>query len=271
MQRYAVLGQPIAHSLSPRIHVAFGQQFGIAIDYRAIESGIEGFAAALEVFAREGGVGANVTLPLKQVAFSLCVETSARARACGSVNTLVRAGSAWRGDSTDGIGLLRDLLQHHAFDPAGSDVLLLGTGGASRAVAVALAAAGVRRLTIANRTRERADALARLLDTGIVRVCDWDRLDRLEAFQLVINATSAGHDGTDAGLPRARVAPGTLCYDLSYGVAARPFLAWAAVAGAARSSDGLGMLVEQAAEAFALWHGHRPETAPALAALRGGP
>ena len=271
MQRYAVFGQPIAHSLSPRIHAAFGEQCGIAIDYRAIESGLEGFAAALECFSREDGAGANVTLPLKQAAFSLCVETSERARACGSVNTLVRAGSAWRGDSTDGVGLLRDLRHHHRFDPAGTHVLLLGAGGAARAAAVALAAAGVGRLTIVNRSRERADALARLLDPGIAHVCDWDRLDRLDAAQLLVNATAAGHGGAVVNLPRELVAPHTFCYDVSYGGAARAFLAWARGAGATRTCDGLGMLVEQAAEAFVLWHGHRPDTEPVLAAMRAGP
>ena len=267
---YAVFGQPIAHSLSPRIHAAFGEQCGIALDYRAIETGIDDFDAALETFARDGGVGANLTLPLKQAALARCSEVTDRARACGSVNTLVRAGSAWHGDSTDGVGLLRDLRQHQGFDPTGAEVLLLGAGGAARAVAFTLAAAGVRRLTIANRTRERAEALAGRLGLDGVSACAWQQLHRLDPPGLIINATSAGHAAGDLELPTVLVAPGALCYDLSYGAAARPFLAWAGAAGAARLADGLGMLVEQAAEAFALWHGRRPDTAPVHAALRDG-
>jgi shikimate dehydrogenase len=269
MQRYAVFGQPIAHSLSPRIHRAFGEQCGIAVEYRAIEADVDGLDAALDAFARAGGMGANLTLPLKQAALARCTEVTDRARACRSVNTLVRAGSAWRGDSTDGVGLLRDLRQYQGFDPMGADVLLLGAGGAARAVAFALVEAGVRRLTIANRTLERAQDLARRLDPVVAQACAWHELDRLPAPRMVVNATSAGHAGGDLDLPAAPVSPQTLCYDLSYGAAARPFLAWAGAA-RARATDGLGMLVEQAAEAFALWHGHRPDTSPVRAALRGG-
>src|SRR3982751_2978122 len=158
--RYAVFGQPIAHSLSPRIHAMFGTQLDIPIDYRAVESSRNDFARALHAFAQEGGVGANVTLPLKQDAAALCSSVSARARRCGSVNTLIRDGGGWRGDSTDGSGFLRDLAEHHAFDPHGHRCLLLGAGGAARAVAFALADADVAHLAIANRTHERARALA---------------------------------------------------------------------------------------------------------------
>jgi shikimate dehydrogenase len=266
MPRYAVFGQPIAHSLSPRIHAAFGEQLGIAVDYRAIESGREMFAQALEAFAQDGGRGANVTLPLKEDAAALCASSSDRARRCGSVNTLVRDGTRWHGDSTDGAGLLGDLRMRHAFDPAGRRVLLLGAGGAARAAAFALADAGVRELVVANRTRERAEALAARLSAA--RATAWAELDRIGAFDLVANATAAGHAGAGFGLPRSLFAPGALAYDLSYGAAAQPFLAAARGAGAARVVDGLGMLVEQAAESFALWHGRRPETAPVHAALR---
>lgn len=269
MQRYAVFGQPIAHSLSPRIHRAFGDQCGIGVDYRAIEAGIDGFEVALEAFARDGGVGANVTLPLKQAALARCAEVTGRARACGSVNTLLRSESGWHGDSTDGVGLLRDLRQQQGFDPAGAEVLLLGAGGAARAAAFALAEAGARRLTIANRTHERAQALAGQFDPERAGACAWAALDRLAAPRLIVNATSAGHIGGELDLPTALASPHTLCYDLSYGAAARPFLAWAHAAGARQAVDGLGMLVEQAAEAFALWHARRPDTAPVHAALRG--
>src|SRR3954466_13411562 len=132
--QFAVFGQPIAHSLSPRIHAMFAQQFDIALDYRAINAGRDDFARALDAFAREGGAGANVTLPLKQDAGRLCSSVSARARRCGSGSTLIREGAGWRGDSTDGSGLLRDIAEHHAFEPHGHRCLLLGAGGAARAV-----------------------------------------------------------------------------------------------------------------------------------------
>jgi shikimate dehydrogenase len=281
MTRYAVFGQPIAHSLSPRIHALFGEQLGIAVDYRAIEAGRDAFASALAAFARAGGAGANVTLPLKQDAAALCVSLSARARRCGSVNTLVREGDGWHGDSTDGSGFLRDLVERVRFDPRGSRVLLLGAGGAARAVAFALADAGAGELTIANRTHRRAEALASGLAADAplpsaagarpAQACAWDDLYRLAArgaaFDLVVNATAAGHAGAAfAALPA--LAANAICHDLSYGAAARPFLDWARRAGAGQVRDGLGMLVEQAAESFALWHGRRPETGDVLACLR---
>lgn len=266
MKRYAVFGQPISHSLSPRIHALFGEQCGIGIDYRAIEAGRDTFAATLDAFARDGGVGANVTLPLKEDAFALCATLSQRARRCGSVNTLIRDGDGWRGDSTDGIGFLRDL-EREGFEPEDRHVLLLGAGGAARAVAVALLDAGAHRLTIANRTRERAAALARALGPR-ARGCAPGELDVTARFDLIVNASAAGHGGGLFALPGIGVTPATFCHDLSYGSAARPFLDWAQRAGAGHIHDGLGMLVEQAAESFARWHGRRPATAPVLDALR---
>lgn len=267
MSRYAVFGQPIAHSLSPRIHAAFGAQLGIAVDYRAIEAGRDTFASALDAFVRDGGAGANVTLPLKEDAFALCATRSERALRCGSVNTLIRAGDAWHGDSTDGAGLLRDLRERHAFEPAGRRVLLLGAGGAARAAAFALLDAGVVHLAVANRTRERALALAQALGPR-AHGCALEEIDAGERFDLVVNATAAGHAGVAFALPGVRADAGTYCYDLSYGTAAQPFLEWARSAGAGHAADGLGMLVEQAAESFLLWHGVRPDTAPVRALLR---
>ncbi len=265
--RYAVFGQPIAHSLSPRIHAAFGARLGIAIDYRAIEAGAGEFPARLAAFARDGGRGANVTLPLKQDALVLCAALSDRARRAGSVNTLIRVGESWHGDSTDGAGLLRDLRERHGFEPRDRRVLLLGAGGAARAAAFAFADAGARELVIANRTHARAAGLAQ----AIGAVASATALDALEApgrFDLVVNASAAGHAGASTALPRTLLDAHTLCYDLSYGKAAQPFLDAAREAGARRVSDGLGMLVEQAAESFAAWHGERPDTEPVYAALR---
>jgi shikimate dehydrogenase len=265
--QFAVFGQPIAHSLSPRIHAMFAAQFGIALDYRAIEAGRDDFVLALDAFARTGGVGANVTLPLKQDALTLCADTSERAARCGSVNTLIRERERWRGDSTDGAGLLRDLRRRCAFDPQGRRCLLLGAGGAARAVAFALADAGVERLVIANRTHERAVALAAAIGARNVAAILSNALGEIEPFELILHATAAGHAGAPFALP-ASIANEALCYDLSYGEAAAPFLRWAKSAGAGRIDDGLGMLVEQAAEAFRIWHGRTPETAKVFDALR---
>ncbi len=268
MPLYAVFGQPIAHSLSPRIHAMFGGQLGIALDYRAIEAGRDTFVAMLEAFAHEGGRGANVTLPLKQDALAVVTTLSARARRCGSVNTLIRDHDGWHGDSTDGVGLLRDLRERHGFDPASRRILLLGAGGAARAAAFALADAGAAELRIVNRTRARAQALALAIDGAASAL--HVTLPVNAAFDLVVNATSAGHASAAVELPPGALSPTTLCYDLSYGSAAQTFLAQARAAGVQHVGDGLGMLVEQAAEAFALWHGGRPDTAPVYAALRAG-
>ena len=263
--RYAVFGQPIAHSLSPRIHAAFGAQCGIAIDYRAIETGRDAFANALDAFAHGGGRGANITLPLKQDALALCTALSERARRCGSVNTLIREGDGWHGDSTDGAGLLRDLRERHGLDLQGRRILLLGAGGAARAAAFALADADAE-LMLVNRTAARADALAQAIG-GAARSCSVDTTAP-RAFDLVINATSAGHTADAIALPPGALAASTFCYDLSYGAAAQTFIAQMRAAGANRVSDGLGMLVEQAAESFALWLAVRPLTATVYALFR---
>jgi shikimate dehydrogenase len=261
--KFAVFGQPIAHSLSPRIHALFAAQFGIALEYRAIEASLDDFASKLEAFGAEGGRGANVTLPLKQEAARLCTQSSDRARRADSVNTLIRDGHGWRGDSTDGVGFLRDLRDRHRFEPHGKRTLLLGAGGAARAVAFALVEAGAA-LAIANRTRERAELLAEATRSQVV---EWNALADVAPFDLVVHATAAGHGGAPMTLPTSLLGASALACDLSYGAAAAPFLAWAEGAGA-RAIDGLGMLVEQAAESFAIWHGRTPATDPVYAALR---
>lgn len=269
MNHHAVFGQPIAHSLSPRIHAAFGAQLGIPIDYRAIEAGRDRFPVALAAFAAAGGRGANVTLPLKEDAAALCVTRSERAERSGSVNTLIREGHGWHGDSTDGAGLLRDLRDRLGFDPAQRRVLLIGAGGAARAAALALVEAGALRLTVTNRSPQRADALAAALGPRAL-ACPPGELDATDRFDLIVNASAAGHAGTAFTLPGVRLRAETFCYDLSYGKAAQSFLNWARADGASQVHDGLGMLVEQAAESFALWHGTRPDTAPIHALLREG-
>ena len=268
--RYAVFGHPVAHSLSPRIHAAFAQQTGIALEYTAIDAAPHDFVAALDRFADDGGAGANVTLPLKEAAFAICAQTTDRARRAGAVNTLTRNEGQWHGDNTDGAGLVRDLTGRHGLDLRARRALLLGAGGAARGVAPALLDAGISELIIVNRTAERADALADALgEPNRAHSRYWRDLGDLGDFSLIVNATSASRQDQGAfTLPFHLATPRTLAVDLNYGEAAIPFLAWARAAGCHDAVDGLGMLVEQAAEAFEHWHGVRPDTDPVYAALR---
>jgi len=267
MKRYAVIGHPVSHSLSPRIHAAFARQSGIALDYVAIDT--EDFATALQDFAIRGGDGANVTLPYKQQAVAACSELTPRARRAGAVNTLVRSGTQWHGDNTDGAGLVRDLTGRHGLDLRKRRTLLLGAGGGGRGVAPALLDAGIGELFIVNRNPERADALADALgEPGRVHPRYFSDLPAIGEFDLIINATSAGRDRALPVLPMSLVGRRTTTVDLSYGEAAIPFLSWARAAGCHDAIDGLGMLVEQAAESFHVWHGVRPETDAVYAELR---
>ena len=268
--RYAVFGHPISHSLSPRIHSAFAHQLGIALEYTAIDAAPVDFATALERFAGEGGRGANVTLPLKEAAFALCARTSDRARRAGAVNTLTRNDGQWHGDNTDGAGLVRDLTSRQGLDLRARRALLLGAGGAARGVAPAMLDAGIAELVIVNRSPERADALADALgEPERAHSRYWQDMRDLGDFELIVNATSAGRgDGNGFSAPLSLVNSRTLAVDVNYGEAAIDFLAWARAAGCHDVVDGLGMLVEQAAEAFEHWHGVRPQTDAVYAALR---
>ena len=268
MNRYAVFGHPVAHSLSPRIHAAFGRQTGIALEYTAIDATPESFADAVAAFAQSGGRGANVTLPHKQAAAALCAALSDRAQRAGAANTLVRRDDAWFGDNTDGAGLVRDLTARRGLDLRERRTLLIGAGGAARGVAPALLDAGIGELYVVNRDGQKADALADLLgQPGRVHPRYLADVADFGSFELIVNATSAGRSGGLPALPGALIDSRTACVDLSYGEAAIPFLAWARAAGAHSSVDGLGMLVEQAAESFLLWHGVRPDTDPVYAEL----
>ena len=270
MGLYAVFGHPVSHSLSPRIHAAFGRQLGISLDYTTIEATPDAFPQALDAFVTAGGKGANVTLPLKEAAFALCASTSERAQRAGAVNTLIRNDGQWRGDNTDGIGLVRDLTGRLSLDLRGRRALLLGAGGSARGVAPALLDAGASELIIVNRTAERADALADALgDPERAHSRYWDDAGAEGDYALIVNATSASRDGTtEFTLPFQLANSRTLAVDLNYGEAAIPFLAWARAANCRDVVDGLGMLVEQAAASFELWHGVRPDTAPVYATLR---
>lgn len=260
-QHFAVFGQPIAHSLSPRIHAAFARQQGIQMDYTAIEASPENFSYALDNFHALGGLGANITLPHKQAAFAQCENTSERAQRAGAVNTLIRTDTGWDGDNTDGPGLIHDLTERHRIDLRGRRTLLLGAGGAARGVAPALLDAGIDELFVVNRTAGKADSLADAIgQPGRVHPRYWEDLKDLGSFDFIINATSAGRGASSTALPFALVTKRTLAVDLSYSEAAIAFMSWAKAANAEFVLDGLGMLVEQAAISFSIWHGVRPET-----------
>jgi shikimate dehydrogenase len=262
--RYCVLGNPIAHSKSPRIHTLFARQTGQDLTYEATLAPLDGFAAAVRDFAAAGGRGANVTVPFKEQAFRLATALTARAEAAGAVNTLSFSGESIRGDNTDGAGLVRDIAHNLGFAIAGKRILLAGAGGAARGVILPLLEQMPAGVFVANRTATKAVELAEVF--GI----EGGGFDALagRAFDLVINATSAGLADAALPLPVAVFAPGCLAYDMLYG-RETPFMAQARAAGAT-VADGLGMLVEQAAEAFFVWRGVRPDTAPVLAELRQG-
>ncbi|MFC0676520.1 shikimate dehydrogenase [Lysobacter korlensis] len=269
MKRYAVFGHPVAHSRSPRIHAAFAAQCAIELEYTKIDASPDAFAGAVAAFGRAGGLGANVTLPHKLAAAALCEQVSDRARRAGAVNTLVRASNAWHGDNTDGVGLVRDLQARHGLDLHGRRTLIIGAGGAARGVAPALLDAGIGALVVANRTPASARTLLDAIDApASARACGLDSLPMLGAFDLVINATAAARGDGLVALPASLVHTGSAAVDLGYGAAAAAFLDWARDAGAGVQVDGLGMLVEQAAESFMRWHGIRPNTDPVYAMLR---
>ena len=261
--RYAVFGHPIAHSKSPQIHAAFARQTGQDMSYDAILAPLDGFAESVAAFIAAGGRGANVTVPFKEAAFRLASRLSPRAQRAGAVNTLSFDADGILGDNTDGAGLVADLTRNLHCALAGKRVLLLGAGGAARGVIEPLLDQQPAALVIANRTVSRAQELAELFGHG-VRACGFDAADT--PFDLVINATAASLAGDLPPLSPRVFTADTLAYDMMYG-RDTPFLTFARTHGA-RTADGLGMLVEQAAEAFYLWRGVRPDTAPVIAALR---
>ena len=271
MDRYAVIGNPIAHSKSPQIHAAFARQTGQELSYEALLAPVDGFAQTVADFRAHGGRGLNVTVPFKLEAFALAERHTPRAQAAGAVNTLAFDADGILGDNTDGAGLVRDLTANLDFALAGRRILLLGAGGATRGVLLPLLDSRPARLTIANRTVAKAEALAALFaaragDTAL-DACGFDALAG-RRFDLVINATAASLAGEIPPLPPGLYAEGALAYDMMYGRDPTRFMRAALADGAARAEDGLGMLVEQAAESFALWRGVRPDSGPVLAALR---
>jgi shikimate dehydrogenase len=262
--RYGVVGNPVAHSRSPEIHEQFARATGQALDYIRLEAPLEGFAAAVDAFRAQGGKGLNVTVPFKEAAFRYCERVSARSRMARVVNTFVFSGVEAYGDTTDGIGLVNDLVGNLSVDLKGKRLLLMGAGGAAQGVVGALLEAGVARLVVANRTVSRARALAERFG---VEACGYPELAG-DAFDVVVNATSAGLASEAPKLPPSVFERAALAYEMVYG-RDTPFLAQARAAGT-RAVDGLGMLVEQAAESFFVWRGVRPQTRAVLERLRGG-
>lgn len=266
--RYAVMGNPVSHSLSPRIHAEFARRTRQRLEYTAIQVDEGGFAQAVGNFQGAGGKGLNITVPFKQQAFALAERRSERAERARAVNTLRFDAGAVYGDNTDGAGLVRDLCTNLALEISGRRVLLLGAGGAARGVIAPLLALRPASLTIANRSVDRAQELQRAFAViGAPEVRGFDELEG-ERFDLLVNATSASLHGEGLKLPSTLLAAGCWCYDMMYAAEPTPFLRWAADHGAKGTSDGLGMLVEQAAESFELWRGVRPDTAGVVQSLR---
>jgi shikimate dehydrogenase len=269
--RYAVMGNPVAHSKSPRIHRMFAHQFGHRLEYEAIQVEPGCFAQAVEQFRAAGGRGLNVTVPLKIEAFRLADHLSERARLAGAVNTLrFEPDGKIFGDNTDGTGLVHDIQINLEVPLRGKRILILGAGGAVRGALGPLLKQHPAQLVIANRTVSKAQELARQFrEHGPVEALGYPGL-KGRHFDVVINGTSASLQGEVPPLPETLFARGALAYDMMYGDKPTAFLDWALLHGAERAADGLGMLVEQAAESYLLWHGVRPDTHPVIAALRKG-
>lgn len=267
--RYAVVGNPIAHSKSPQIHTAFAVQTGQHLTYERLLAPLDGFVASVADFFAAGGRGLNVTVPFKLEAWQLAAIRTPRATLAEAVNTLWPDDQGHiHGDNTDGAGLVRDITVNQGYPLAGRRILLMGAGGAARGVLLPLLHEQPLTLLIANRTAAKAQALAEhFAGYGQIDGCGYADLAG-QQFDLIINATSASLQDELPPLPDGLFAQNSLAYDMMYGKGDTRFLAYARAQGAARLADGLGMLVEQAAEAFFIWRGIRPETTTLLQQLR---
>jgi shikimate dehydrogenase len=270
VDRYAVVGNPVAHSMSPRIHAEFARTTGESLEYQAIEIASDSFAAGIADLQQRGFRGLNVTVPFKVAARELCNSLTARARTAGAVNTVcLQADGTLHGDNTDGIGLIRDLVDNLEIDIEQRNILILGAGGAVRGVLEPLLALSPSHITLANRNLDRALGLARdFRSFGEIEVIAYNQL-KSKGYHLIINATAAGLSNQIPPIPAAVLERASVCYDMMYNLSAQTsFVQWSLAQGVARSHDGLGMLVEQAAEAFYLWRGQRPDTSRLLSILR---
>jgi len=266
--RYAVIGNPVAHSKSPFIHAEFASQTGQQLTYTAELVEIGGVANFVEQFAQQNGKGLNVTVPFKLDAFQLATRLSERAQRAGAVNTLLIQGNEIFADTTDGIGLLNDLTKNHQQTLKHKRILIVGAGGAVRGVLEPLLLEAPESLTIVNRTPSKAEQLAKdFSGFGNIIACDFNQLEGKQ-FDLIINGTSASLSGELPPLPDNLFTENALAYDMMYGAQPTPFMVWAKQQGASQVHDGLGMLVEQAAESFYIWRKKRPETQGVIKKLR---
>jgi len=266
--RYAVIGNPVAHSKSPFIHAEFASQTGQQLSYTAELVEIGGVANFVEQFAQQNGKGLNVTVPFKLDAFQLATRLSERAQRAGAVNTLLIQGNEIYADTTDGIGLLNDLTKNHQQTLKHKRILIVGAGGAVRGVLEPLLLEAPESLTIVNRTVSKAEQLAKdFSDFGNIIACDFNQLEGKQ-YDLIINGTSASLSGELPPLPDNLFSENALAYDMMYGAQPTPFMLWAKQQGASQVHDGLGMLVEQAAESFYIWRKKRPETQGVIKKLR---
>ena len=270
-QLYAVVGHPISHSKSPRIHSLFARNTGEPVEYTAIQAPLEGFESTVREFFERGGQGLNVTVPFKEQAWKLAEQRTARAQKAGAANTLYQdQDGALVADNTDGAGLVRDLRDNHRVTLAGARVLILGAGGAVRGVVGPILAQRPAAVTIANRTVARAETLVQLFseDAGDTRLdaCGFEQPDA--PYDVIINGTSASLQGDLPPVSEKVIGVDTVVYDMMYSLQTTTFNQWALDHGARHVFDGLGMLVEQAAESFRVWRGVMPETAPVIEQLR---
>jgi len=264
---YGLFGYPVQQSWSPFIHGMFAKQTSQDMEYRLYDSPPERFRSEVLEFFRAGGSGVNVTVPHKRAATDLVNELSPRAQIANAINTILRQDEGLLGDNTDGAGLLADLTRNLRLKFSSPRILLLGAGGAARGALGPLLELNPRLLVVANRTPERAVEVAEeFASLGPVSGCEFAKLEN-KRFDLIVNATSASLRGDVPAIPPGVVDSLTTCYDMAYGIGDTAFVAWAKNRGAGRAEQGWGMLVEQAAEAFFLWRGVRPDTAPVLAAL----
>ena len=267
MKQFAVIGDPIEHSLSPRIHTLFATQAGIDLEYRKLRVHATELQSNIETFFANAGIGLNVTVPHKQTAFKLCKTLTPRAQLAGAVNTLYLEEGKLTGDNTDGVGLVRDISNNLRITCQNSKLLVIGAGGASRGILEPLLALSPDSIDIVNRTHLKAVELASLFQhLGKVRALSFSELS--VEYDVVINASSSSLQDELPAIPEHCLTKSELAYDLMYASTATPFMTFAAQAGARQQSDGLGMLVEQAAVAFSIWHGYKPETQTVIADLR---
>ncbi len=274
VSNYAVFGNPVKHSKSPQIHSLFAKQKGIELNYQAIEVPIEQFSDYVRSFAAQNGKGLNITVPFKENAFDLCDILTERAKLSGSVNTIwFDEQNKICGDTTDGKGLVNDLTINHSIDLNNKSILVLGAGGSVKAILEPLCAQKPKQIVIANRTVSRAEQLTKNFSKqAYIQACSYTELSEppytKHPFDIIINGTSLSLHGKLPSIPKSTINNSTCCYDLMYSDTETVFMKWASAQGAEKVMDGLGMLVEQAAEAFMIWHGVMPETEPVIKLLR---